>query len=471
MRIVSMCITVWLFSLTLFAQPVSEQKTPKYIFLFIGDGMGVAQMQAADIYMRSVMQDSLRFMYLPGKGFLKTHSANSKITCSAAAGTAMATGTKTNNGLVGLAPNGKDTLYSFMYAAQKAGMKTGVISCVSIDHATPAAFYASSTSRNNYHDISLQLARSQFDFFCGGGFKAPIEKGVNAYTKAKNAGYVLVSSPDSLFLLPKNEKVFVYAPATLFPYRINNRENPFTLSQVTKAAITHLVNDAGFVIMVEGGKIDWSCHANDAATTIHEVIEFNDAIKQALEFYYEYPDETLIIVTADHETGGMSLGSVTYPYHSNIALLQHQNISYDQIENILKNEFTKNPKLSFKELMEILQKYYVFGNSGITLTKDEQDQLLEAYTFVTDRKARGSRQTQRFYNISNPSSKSADKAQAIVLTLHRIIAEKAGIGWTTYAHTGIMVPIKTIGVGSEYFTDVIDNTDIAKYILELISQQ
>ncbi len=443
------------------AKKQPEQKPVKYIFLCIGDGMGPEQMKAADLYLRETTGDSLNIMYLPSCGTQITRSANSKITCSSAAGTALATGVKTNNGQLGISPSG-DTLFSVAKAAKAAGMKVGIISSVSIDHATPAAFYANNISRSNYHEISTQLATSNFDFFGGGGFKNPQKDSVNAYELAKEAGYTLYSSEEDFAKIPKCKKLFVYDKDTVLPFGIDN-ENDLKLKEITELAISRLENENGFFIMVEGGKIDWACHENDLTTAIHETIEFNEAVKSVLEFYKKHKDETLIIVTADHETGGMKIDSK----NTNFSILQNQSISYGKLGWILKSNIT--PSFTFNDYMDTLAKYYKFNvEGGIELTKEDVSRLQKTYDFVTDSTIKCSKKTKRLYNISENSCDNRTGALAVVP--NAIIGKKAGLSWTTYAHTGTLVPIKAIGVNSQHFGTQIENTDIAKYIFSMIKK-
>ncbi len=458
---------LFLFSCTQQIEDV-KPKTPKYIFLCIGDGMGQAQIQSADLFLRETTGDSLDIMYLPVNGDQFTYSASSNITCSSASGTAYSCGHKANNGQVCLTPEEGDTLYSVAKAAKEAGMKVGILTTVSIDHATPAVFYAHNESRHNYHEISLELAKSNYDFFGGGGFKDPIKDSVNAYTKAQEAGYKFITNKDSLEMASTlNKKIVAYNPNTILPFAIDNEEG-FTLADLTRNAIKTIDNPDGFFMMIEGGKIDWACHANDITTSIHETINFNEAVLEILKFYKEHKDETLVIVTADHETGGLGIGSENFPYKTNFPLLKNQTISYDNFGKVLFNEV--NDKFTFDNYLEQLAKYYNFNvENGVELTKDDIQRLKNAYDFVMNDKAVCNAETHRVYNIKSAEQRS-DKIQALVVTANAIIGEKAGLGWTTFAHTGVQVPIRAIGVGSDRFESQIDNTEIAHIIFEFIGK-
>ena len=292
---------------------ISAQQ-PKYVFLFIGDGMGLAQVAAAEAYLSAkdnvIGNKYISFSYFPVIGLSTTFSANSFVTCSSAAATALACGFKTNNGMLNISPSG-DTLRPITYKLRDAGYKIGIATTVSIDHATPAGFYAASTKRNDYYSIAQQLPLSRFNFFAGGGFLEPKGKkgGQTDVREAlTKAGYTIVRNPqdatagkDKLVLFQAEDR------GTAVPDAIRRQPDDLTLPQITEAAIRLLDNETGFFVMIEGGKIDWSCHANDGAAAVYETLDFANAVQVAVEFYKKHPQETLIIVTADHETGGMGL--------------------------------------------------------------------------------------------------------------------------------------------------------------------
>ncbi len=294
-----------------------QMQRPKFIFLFIGDGMGHAQVSLAEAYLSAlkgeISNEALSFTKFPVMGMATTYSANSYITCSSAAGTALSTGTKTNNGMLGVDPQG-NILKSIAFTIHQSGIPVGIASNTTIDHATPAAFYASSNSRNNYYEIAEQLPKSGFEFFGGGGFVQPTgpEKDQkDIYAVIEESGYTVARGINEYISKKGAKKIALFqerGKEADLPYAIDREPTDLTLKQVVAAGIDHLYGPKGFFLMTEGGKIDWSAHSNDAKTTIMEVIDFADAIDVAVQFYNKYPNETLIIVTADHETGGLVLG-------------------------------------------------------------------------------------------------------------------------------------------------------------------
>ncbi|HPW78222.1 MAG: Alkaline phosphatase 4 precursor [Bacteroidetes bacterium ADurb.Bin037] len=307
-----------LFLVVLVSCQHTEPKA-KYVFYFIGDGMGLAQVALAEAYLAGsdgeIGSRTLNFTAFPVLGTVTTYSASNMVTCSSAAGTALATGTKTKNGMLGMAPDSVN-LKAITYKIKEAGFKVGVSSTVTLDHATPGAFYANAASRSDYYNIAVQLPDTGFDFFGGGGFVQPEGRNkdqVSIITLIENAGYTLVygmeefdksRDAEKMLLLQDKEKNYLGA----LPYAIDRKEGDLTHADVVTAAIDFLENEDGFFLMSESGQIDWACHSNDAKTSILETIDLDLAVQVAIDFAARHPRETLIIVTADHETGGLSLG-------------------------------------------------------------------------------------------------------------------------------------------------------------------
>jgi len=432
----------------------------KYVFFFIGDGMGEAHVNLTEAYLAQ-MKDSIGIHHLtmtdfPVMGLSTTFAATRFITGSAAAGTALATGHKTSINTIGLSADRKDTLYSIAYYAHKKGMKVGILTSVSINHATPAVFYAHQPLRSQYYQISKQMPLSGFEVFGGGNIYQAKD---SSYLLLKQAGYKIVHTYGGFDSLKNGDgKVYMYAPHTLseaeMPYVIDRKPGELTLADFTSKAIELLDNPKGFFMMVEGGKIDWAAHANDAATVIEEVIDFDNAIAEAVKFYKQHPDETIIIITADHETGGLALGSDLLHYDSNLKLLSKQKhfISYfsDSLENFIVNNGVEN--FTFDKMNEIAE--YFFGVKYENLNEEQAESLKNAYnSFIKNRK-----EEQMPYSELNKLS----------VAWLKIFDNMAGVGWTTHSHTGIAVPVRVMGQGQELFDGFYDNTDIPKKIGQLI---
>lgn len=444
----------------------ADEKEVKYIFLFIGDGMGMAHVNAAEAYLKATGEEQdLSFTGFPETGFVSTFAANRFITGSAAAGTAMATGNKTNIGRISMDPEGIESYETIAEKAKKNGMKVGILSSVSIDHATPAVFYAHQPSRDMYFEIAVDLTNSGFDFFGGGGFREP--RGtidgmeVNIPGLAKEKGYVYVNTPDAIRKLNnKDEKIIAISPkldeSAAMPYSIDSEAEDISLSEFTGKAIEILESEDGFFIMVEGGKIDWASHANDPATVIHDVLAFDKAVAEAYEFYDRHPDETLIVVTADHETGGMGMGNKISGYGGDISLLKYQKGSFIVFNEIVKDfreKMGNDPNDAFERMQEIYNDFFGLNfPARITLSEDEITEIYNAFNKVYY--AGESESVESYYGDYNPFR----------ITLTNILSAKSGLGWTTFSHTGIDVPLWAIGPGAEKFSGSIDNTDLAKII-------
>lgn len=289
--------------------PTHEPPSLKYVFLFIGDGMGFAQVEAAEL-----LGGGLSFTDFPAQGSMTTFSADAAVTDSAASATAIACGVKTKNGLLGLAADEKTPLESIAYQYQKAGMKVGIVSSVPLNHATPAAFYAHS-ARSDYYGVAIQMADSGLDYFGGGALLESAGKGggkPDAYAALAEKGYALARTREAILALDGTSgKTYALGPVTLedcsLPYAGDISGQAVALEEFVQAGIRVLGSARGFFMMCESGKIDWACHLSDSAKAAGEVLALDRAVRAALAFGQAHPDETLIVVTADHETGGMTV--------------------------------------------------------------------------------------------------------------------------------------------------------------------
>ncbi len=291
----------------------------KYVFLFIGDGMGQSDVDLYEAYLaekdgkEGFVQSNIS--KIPLLSMCTTHCKNRRITDSGAAGSAIACGQKFNVGEISYSEDGNQPK-SIAKVAKEKGMKVGIISTAPMNHATPAAFYANQASRKSYYQIGLQLSESNFDFFGGGGLLKPTgnkkdEK--DLMTIYQEEGYLTFTSLKAIAALKSHNTKVIFTNETLdreasIPYKIDREDLPNnSLAEIVETAIVHLDNPKGFFMMVEGGKIDYAAHDNDAGSIIGEMEDFDNAIAEAYKFYLQHKNETLIIITADHETGGVSL--------------------------------------------------------------------------------------------------------------------------------------------------------------------
>ena len=459
-------------------------KKPKYIFLFIGDGMGLPQIQSASFYLGTTQNDGavipadLSFMQFPVVGSVTTYDSTSFCPDSASTATSIASGEKTESGVINMKPWTRDV--PFETIAEKLhsqkGYKVGVISTVNIDHATPAAFYAHQASRKNYYEIGVELANSGFEYFAGGEFQKNNGSG-NVPTNhevAAQAGYNVVTTQAGAAALKAGAgKTLIIAEkladGNSMSYAMDAAAGEWQLTDYVKKGIELLDNNKGFFIMAESGKIDWACHANDAAASIHDTLEMSNAVQAAVEFYNQHPNDTLILVTADHETGGLGIGYKTTNYDTFLTNLTKQTVSYAKFDTdyVARYRVEKTP---FESVMADVKKCFglmtasdpdAAANSTLVLTDYELEQIRTAYERTLNVGAAGqddmSQQDYELYGTYQPFS----------MALCHVLNHKSGLDHTTYAHTGAPVNLYAMGVGAEEFKGVYDNTEIFHKLAEL----
>jgi alkaline phosphatase len=282
-----------------YAQKFNSKK-PKNVILLIGDGMSLPQLQAGLIANKGQLFIK-NFKYT---GLMTTHSADNYITDSAAGGTAISSGVKTYNGAIGVDAN-DNPVKTILEDAEDKGLATGLVSTSSITHATPASFIAHQTSRNMYEEIAADFLKTDIDVFIGGGYKHFTERedGRNLANELEQKGYVVEQDLNKIKKVKKGKLAGLTAPE--HNGRMDERGDMLPVS--TKTAITVLSkNKKGFFLMVEGSQIDWGGHAGNTNYVVEDMLDFDQAVGEALEFAAK-DKKTLVIVTADHETGGMAI--------------------------------------------------------------------------------------------------------------------------------------------------------------------
>lgn len=459
-------------------QSQTAPKQPKYVFYLITDGTGHDAVLATEQMLAELQgrwgRDTLCMTNFPVVGVASTYSFNSGITDSAASGTCLATGTKTYNGAIGVDPD-TTSVYSVAYWAHQSGIPTGVATSVCINHATPSAFYAHTPSRHNYYEIGRQMAATGFDFFGGSDFSLDRHHGTpehrdSLYTLCQDSGYVIARGyedyvakaehADKMILFQSLDRTLEGYDNSL-PYAIDAQPGQLSVYEVLKAEIDFLyrksqkLGDRGFFIMNEiGGKVDYACHAQDGATAFKEICLVDSCVKLAYDFYLQHPDETLIIVTADHDTGGMSLGNQVGGYVANFGLLNNQKCSTDALTSQMQQlrSATRN-RVSYEQVQDLLRTNLGFWDV-VELTREEEQILKDIYarSFVGKMP-----NEENLYSANEPMA-----AMAI-----RMLNSKAHLGWTTGAHTGGLVPVYVCGVGAENFTKHNDNSDFAPAIARI----
>ena len=417
--------------------------SPKYIFLFIGDGMAAPQRMIAEEFSKLNGRGSLLLNTLPAHGTTRTSSADALITDSAAAATAIACGVKTNNGMVGVDPDGR-VVRSVAEVARDNGRKVGIITSVTLNHATPAGFYGHRRNRSMYYELGLDLIASRFDFFGGGGIAGHDRGDKDIFDLATAAGYRVVSGKYGLTSLKPGEKAIALAGSRsdAMPYRIDAGENIPTLADITAKAIEVLDNPNGFFIMVEGGAIDWAGHANEAAANLFEVLALDEAVRVAYEFYTRHPDETLIVVTGDHETGAMTMGFSGGGYNLNLVLLARQRCSIGRFGEILEQAKADDPEFDFEKAKLLITRYFGIeyaGNGPLVLSAAELTSLQRAF-----------------------------ERNRLPAALRTLMNRKAGIGWNSGNHTALPVLTTAEGCGAMLFIGFYENTAISMKLKSLL---
>ena len=470
-------------------------KTPKYVFLFIGDGMSYPQIQSTSDYLGALNDEDywqaqpslddnqgaildgpeyLNFMNFEGVGTAVTYDSNSFAPDSASTATSIATGHKTYSGSINVDETGTveyETIAEQL-KAQK-GYEIGVITSVNLNHATPAAFYAHQASRSSYYDIGLEMVESDFDYFAGGGLLDPTgSEGdqTDLYQLAQEAGYTVArtyaeadaisADTDKAIIIEEN-----LADDDAIPYELDRTEDMWSLADYVEKGIEVLDNDTGFFMMCEGGKIDWACHANDAGSAIHDTQALADAVQVAIDFAAEHPDETLILVTGDHETGGLTIGFAGTDYDTYLDLLENQKISYAKFDSDYVASYKEN-KTPFEDVLSDIEELFGLKAQGeegdkLVLTEYEMEQLRAAYEKSVNGTAASEYDQEEYvlYGTYEPLS----------VTITHIINNKSGISFTSYSHTGLPVAVLAEGVGAENFSGYYDNTQIYEKMADLLN--
>ena len=459
-----MCLAVGL--LAMWGTDVPKQ--PKYIFYFIGDGMSFNHILGAEQY-NAVKEgktevERLCFSKFETRNFVTNYSASNPVTDSAAAGTALATGVKTANAYIGVDAEGNE-LRNLGDVAFEQNYMIGLVTNVGINHATPSCFYGHTSDRFGFPKLVDDYIASNVAFISGSTImdlkSGPEDAKYRMVTTAelaeriRKAGINLTldieeaaNAVGQRVALVANDKENKHVP-----YVIDRKGGELTLLDSSRAAIKYLSNNAkdGFFLMIEAGKLDYAAHEQDAVTTFLEVNEFAASVELALEFAKQHPKETLIVVTADHETGGMALG-------------------WDHYE--IRMEKFMEQKASAIEMTNIIQKMRAEGKRDWNDYKQALSDNFGLWSLVPVSKEDEALLKRDFYDIFLKYGPMVDglynKSEFLVYDAIRILNKAASIDWTSLYHTGMYTPIFAKGVGEEKFLECRDQTDIPKTIAKLM---
>ena len=500
---------------------LKDLKPAKYVFLFIGDGMSLPQRMLAEEFSRSTMGKGLTINNMPQQSYSKTSSLTNFITDSAASGTAIACGEKTNNGRIGMDAEGKRKLESVAEVAKKNGRAIGILTSITINHATPASFYAHNVSRDNYYDIGMDLVNSGFDYFGGGGLQNNRGGDNDLYKIAESKGYTVAYKDEVPKVdLKKADKLFVRGHNGALPNAIDKPADEWGLAEYTQQCIDFLMlKDKPFFVMVEGGNIDHHGHANDAGASLRETMEMDRAVTVIMDFAKKHPNDTLVVVTGDHETGGLTLGFANTEYESSIYLLGNQKCSSDEFKNRVnrfadgilgprqfgfpgrrpqenqENQANQEPKeektIKFDDIKPLITENFglIFDKYPGAKQPEGAEQAAEAkpaeevkvnlrtkdaearrkLTLVLTKSEQD--RIEEAFNRQFPNGKRGGfgGGDAVTNTVVAIFDNKCSVGWTSGAHTALPVDTSAYGVNSQIFSGMYENSDIAKKLKAIVS--
>lgn len=415
----------------------TEKKEIKNIIFLIGDGMGTTYTSAYR-YMKDnpstkMMEKTVFDPYLVGAQMTYPDDDKQNVTDSASAATAMSSGVKTYNAAIAVDTHQK-SVKTVLEQAKQIGKSTGLVATSEITHATPAAFGAHDISRknmdaiaNDYFDEMIN-GKHKVDVLLGGGKTNFVRKDRDLTKEFQKAGYSYVTDRTSL-LANKNKQVLgLFADGGLDKYIDRTNATP-SLAEMTNSAIDRLkTNKNGFFLMVEGSQIDWAGHDNDIVGAMSEMEDFAKAFKAAIDFAKK-DGHTLVVATADHSTGGLTLGKDG-----------EYNFFVDPIKAATRTpDFMAAQIAKGASVEETLKKYL-----KLELTTKEIQSVKDA--------------------SQNTDVTEIDNA------IEAIINNRSFTGWTTGGHTGEDVPVYAYGPGSDRFSGLIDNTDNAKVIFDILKK-
>lgn len=442
---------------------LQAQDAPKYIFYYIGDGMGISPLMTAQAYNREILKNDkpLQMMQFPVASYAMTYSASSPVTDSAAAGTALSTGSKTNNYMLGVNP---DTVAVTSVARQlkDMGYGVGIITSVALDDATPGAFYAHVADRKMRYDIDIAAANSGYDFMAGAGLAGmKDDKGNPTDIEAilQEKGIQLVRGVDGIQKINSDRVILLGdadRPDYNIGYTVDSVPGILTLPIITRACLDHLTAKTPdkFFMMVEGGNIDHALHGNDAGAAIKEILNFDQALTIAYNFYLQHPDETLILVTADHDTGGMSYVKSRLKLENPLGVYQYQKVSKEEFSQYCKSMLHDRRIYRWEDMQQYLE-----DNLGLFTHIPVSDQKL----------AQLKEMFEKTFEMRNTSDQKTLYASfnAFAVAVFDLINDAAGTIFTTTSHSANPVPVFAIGAGSDKFKQLNNNIDLPEILREI----
>ena len=435
-------------------------QSPKYIFYYIGDGMGMGPIVAAQNYNRLILKNDkpLTMMQMPVVGWALTYSASSDITDSAAAGTALATGSKTKNYMLGM---NADTVAvtSIAKILHDSGYGVAIATSVAPDDATPGAFFAHVPNRSMTYQIGCDMAASGYEFVAGAGLRGTETDGKpnDLLDRFAAEGVQIVRGPEGAASITAARALLLNnagSSRSNIGYTIDSIQGTLTLPLIASTALKQLERTSPdkFFMMIEGGNIDHALHGNDAGASIKEIINFDEALKVAYDFYLAHPDETLIVVTADHDTGGMAIVR-----SGGIGNIDYQKVSKEEFSNFCKAMLKTRNIFTWDDM-----KAYMSENLGFFthIPVSEADETKLKKLFDDTFELRNTADQKTLYANFN----------AFAVEVFNMFNNAVGVTFCTTSHAGNAVPVFAVGVGADLFKGFNNNTDLPAAILKAVGK-
>jgi alkaline phosphatase len=423
------------FTLTAPCASAQQQTSVKNIIMIVGDGMGPAYTSAYRYFRDNAatpdIEQTVFDRILVGRASTSPASISGYVTDSAAAATALSTGYKTYNGAIGMDVN-KQPQQSVLEFAKSINKSTGIVVTSQINHATPASYLSHVKSRDMYNDIADQY----FDRRINGHFSADIMLGGGKVyfnrddrdlsNEFSAAGFQYLDKYQGLSQINSPQVLGLFADKGL-PWALDDEQSQ-RLKTMTIAAIRQLSNNKnGFFLLIEASQIDWAGHANDIAAAMAEMDDLSSTVTWLETFVASQPN-TLVVMTADHSTGGLTIGA---------------NDKYQWTPDNIKNLSASPETIANQQNTTDFDGQQISQQLGFSLTSDELKILRQAH---------------------------AIDSQALTVAIRQLIDVRTNTGWTTKAHTAVDAPVFAFGAEKERFSGQIDNTDIAKTIFKLLGK-
>lgn len=433
------------------SQSVTTYSAPKNIIMIIGDGMGPAYTTAyryfKDDPKTSNVENTVFDRHLVGMSSTYPDTEHHYVTDSAASATALSSGIKTYNGAIGVDMD-KNAVETVLERAKSLGKKTGIVVTAQINHATPASYLTHNESRYNYNEIADSFLDNgiKADLYLGGGWKYFIREDRNLVNEFKEKGFTYVDTYQALEKITESKPLLGLFGDSSLSSALDD-SNPHRLSTMTKAATKQLENENGYFMLIEASQIDWGGHANDIAFAMGEMDDLAKTLEYLESYVNNHPD-TLVVVTADHSTGGFTLAANgTFEWKPEILRTMKQ--SPHSIANTLEtNDITQ---------------INVDALFNFSLTKDELSSLIIAKNDAIS--------ANKMANITDKEkAKKIDVEKALSTAVKAIINTRTNTGWTSSGHTAVDVPVFSMGTNKALFNGFQDNTDIAKKIFSLLNK-